>query len=282
MMPTHRGQHDSLLLLNEYLPTIYSLIKDVAKYNKNIIQSYEKKYDQIKKDIELKGEYLGQSTIFDLFWEANERIPRKKEFLLFIDNLVFKIISNVDDSKINQVRKICYRMISNFSNDQSQYTRCLAELCVLEKIVSSKKFTLVQIEKKLESGRPFDFHFKSDNKNTYVEVYSIDLEIDKMDSEESFHKFLTHRLETKINSKMRGVTIDQFDFIFVSVLWGEIKELVRFKDVFKSFKEYKFLSPFMIISEYVSSKDVIFYTFEPVTTFFRRNSLGLGRTKLTY
>ena len=271
MMPTPRDQHDTMLLLNEYLPTTYSLIKDVAKYNNKIIQSYERKYNQIKKEIELKGEYIGQSTIFDLLWDANERIQRKKEFLLFIDNLVLKIISNVDESKINQVRKICYRMISNFSNDQSQYTRCLAELCVLEKIISSKKFTLVQIEEKLEGGRPFDFLFKSGNKNTYVEVYSIDFEIDKIDSEESFRKFLTHRLETKINDKMLGIIKEQFDFLFVSVLWGDIKKLFRFKDVFKSFKEYKFLSPFMIISEYVSPTYEIFYTFEPVTTFFRRN-----------
>ena len=278
-MPTPRDQHDTMLLLNEYLPTTYSLIKDVAKYNNKIIQSYERKYNQIKKEIELKGEYIGQSTIFDLLWDANERIQRKKEFLLFIDNLVLKIISNVDESKINQVRKICYRMISNFSNDQSQYTRCLAELCVLGKIISSKKFTLVQIEEKLESGRPFDFLFKSGNKNTYVEVGSIDFEIDRIDSEVSFRKFLTHRLETKINKKMLGITKEQFDFLFVSVLWGDIKKLFRFKDVFKSFKEYKFLSPFMIISEYVSPKYDIFYTFEPVTTFFRRNKEIEDRNK---
>ena len=134
MIPSPIDQHDSILLLNEYLPTVYSLIKDVAKYKNRIIQSYERKYSQIKNDIELKGEYIGQSTIFDLLWEATEKIARKKELLLFIDNVVLRIISNVDDLKINQVRKICYRMILNFSTDQSQYTRCLAELCVLEKI----------------------------------------------------------------------------------------------------------------------------------------------------
>lgn len=280
MMPSPIDQHDSILLLNEYLPTVYSLIKDVAKYKNKIIQSYERKYSQIKNAIELKGECIGQSTIFDLLWEANERIPRKKEFLLFIDNVVLKIISNVDDLKINQVRKICYRMILNFSNDQSQYTRCLAELCVLEKIISSKKFTLVQIEEKLEGGRPFDFLFESGNKNTYVEVYSIDFEIDKLDSEESFRKFLTHRLEAKINDKMQGIIKEQFNFLFVSVLWGDIKKLFRFKDVFKSFKEYKFLSPFMIISEYVSPTYEIFYTFEPVTTFFRKNKEIEDRNKV--
>ena len=279
-MPSPIDQHDSILLLNEYLPTVYSLIKDVAKYKNKIIQSYERKYSQIKNAIELKGECIGQSTIFDLLWEANERIPRKKEFLLFIDNVVLKIISNVDDLKINQVRKICYRMILNFSNDQSQYTRCLAELCVLEKIISSKKFTLVQIEEKLEGGRPFDFLFESGNKNTYVEVYSIDFEIDKLDSEESFRKFLTHRLEAKINDKMQGIIKEQFNFLFVSVLWGDIKKLFRFKDVFKSFKEYKFLSPFMIISEYVSPTYEIFYTFEPVTTFFRKNKEIEDRNKV--
>lgn len=280
MMPSPIDQHDSILLLNEYLPTVYSLIKDVAKYKNKIIQSYERKYSQIKNAIELKGECIGQSTIFDLLWEAHERIPRKKEFLLFIDNVVLKIISNVDDLKINQVRKICYRMILNFSNDQSQYTRCLAELCVLEKIISSKKFTLVQIEEKLEGGRPFDFLFESGNKNTYVEVYSIDFEIDKLDSEESFRKFLTHRLEAKINDKMQGIIKEQFNFLFVSVLWGDIKKLFRFKDVFKSFKEYKFLSPFMIISEYVSPTYEIFYTFEPVTTFFRKNKEIEDRNKV--
>ena len=279
-MPSPIDQHDSILLLNEYLPTVYSLIKDVAKYKNKIIQSYERKYSQIKNAIELKGECIGQSTIFDLLWEAHERIPRKKEFLLFIDNVVLKIISNVDDLKINQVRKICYRMILNFSNDQSQYTRCLAELCVLEKIISSKKFTLVQIEEKLEGGRPFDFLFESGNKNTYVEVYSIDFEIDKLDSEESFRKFLTHRLEAKINDKMQGIIKEQFNFLFVSVLWGDIKKLFRFKDVFKSFKEYKFLSPFMIISEYVSPTYEIFYTFEPVTTFFRKNKEIEDRNKV--
>ena len=278
-MPSPIDQHDSILLLNEYLPTVYSLFKDAAKYKNKIIQSYERKYSQVKNDIELKGEYIGQSTMFDLLWEANERIPRKKEFLLFIDNVVLKIISGVDDLKRNQVRKICYRMILNFSNVQSQYTRCLAELCVLEKIISSQKFTLVQIEEKLEGGRPFDFLFKSGNKNTYVEVYSIDFEIDKLDSEESFRKFLTHRLETKINDKMQGVIKEQFDFLFVSVLWGDIKKLFRFKDVFKSFKEYKFLSPFMIISEYVSPTYEILYAFEPVTTFLRRNKEIENRNK---
>jgi hypothetical protein len=101
-MPSSIDQHAPILLLNEYLPTVYSLIKDVAKYKNKIIQSYERKYSQIKNDIELNGEYIGQSTIFDLLWEANEKIARKKEFLLFIDNVVLKIISNVDDLKINQ------------------------------------------------------------------------------------------------------------------------------------------------------------------------------------
>lgn len=278
-MPSHKIQHDSLLLLDEYLPTIYSLIKDVSKYNKNIIQLYDKKYGQIKKDIELKGEYIGQTTIFDLLWEASEQIPRKKEFLSFIDSLVSKITLKIDDLKINQVRKICYRMISNFSKDQSQYTRCLAELCVLEKIVSSKKFTLIQIEKKFENGKSFDFHFRSHNQETYVEVYTIDFEIEKLESEEDFQNFLTHRIEAKINSKLNGLRIDKIDFNFVSVLSGNIKELTKFKNVFESFREYRFLSPFMMISECISPNNECIYTFESVTTFLRRNKNVEDRNK---
>lgn len=266
---THINQHDSFLLLERYLPNIFLLVNEVVKYRENVIRSYEKKYSQLKEEIESKGEYVGQTTIFDLLWDASEGVPGKKEFLFFIDNVVNNIISNIDRPVINQVRKMCYRMITNFSEDRSEYTRSLSELCVLEKIIRNK-LSLVQVEKKLSNGRTFDFHFRSENKDTYVEVYNIDFNAEKIESDDSFKNFIQNRLEKKISNKIRGIIKDKYNFIFIPVLWGEIGKLAKYKYVFESFKEYKFLSPFMMISEYVLPNNEYFYTFEPVLVSLQR------------
>ena len=264
-------KHDSAILLQQFLPNIYGLINEVSKYNSNINASYERRYNYLKDEITQKGEYMSQATIFDLLWDASDNIPKKRDFLNFIDDIVCKILSNTDTSKRSQVRKVCYQMITSFNNKESQYSRHLAELCVLEKIVTDPRFTLDQIEKKLPNGKKFDFVFRADNNSYYVEVYNIDFDVRRVESAELFQEFLRKRLEKKISSKVQEIPIEEFQFLIVTVLSGNIKRIYEYSKVFTFFKEFKFLSPFMMISESISVDDKCVYTFEPVTSFLKRN-----------
>lgn len=271
MNTSYSYQHDSDILLQQFLPKIYTLINEVSKYKSNICASYERRYNHLKKEITKKGEYSGQATIFDLLWDASDNIPKKREFLNFIDDIVCKILSNTDSSKRSQVRKLCYQMITSFNNKESQYSRHLSELCVLEKIVTDSRFTLDQIEKELPNGKKVDFVFMADNNSYYVEVYNIDFDIHRVESAELFKEFLTKRLEKKIDSKVQKIPIEEFQFLIVTVLYGDIKKIFEYSNVLTFFKEFKFLSPFMMISEYISVDDNCVYTFEPVTSFLKRN-----------
>ena len=264
-------KHDSAILLQQFLPNIYALINEVSKYDSNINASYERRYNYLKEEITQKGVYRQQTTIFDLLWDASDNIPKKKVFLTFIDDIVYKILSNIEKSKRSQVRKVCYQMITSFNKKESQYSRHLAELCVLEKIVTDPRFTLDQIEKKLPNGKKIDFVFRADSNSYYVEVYNIDFDIHRVESAELFQEFLIKRLEIKINSKVQSIPIEEYQFILVTVLSGEIKKIYEYSNVFTFFKEFRFLSPFMMISEYISVDDNCVYTFEPVISFLKRN-----------
>ena len=165
-------KHDSLILLANYLPTIYSLIAEAGKYRRSLIKLYERRYNQIKEELSLKGEFVSQSTIFDLLWEASEGIPKKKEFLAYIDHIVKTILKEIHESKRSQVRKTCYTMLASFTKTRSEYSRYLSELCVLKKLITNPNINLLQIEKNYQMAKASILNLKWKIK-TITSKYSI-------------------------------------------------------------------------------------------------------------
>ena len=97
-----------------------------------------------------------------------------------------------------------------------------------------------------------------------IEVYNIDIDICKIDSSESLNKFLSVRIENKINSKIHDVQDLGCFLYFVVVLWGDIDKLLQYKNVFKELTSKGVWGEIMTLSQYKDSKNNKFYQFETV------------------
>jgi hypothetical protein len=244
--------HDALMLLSMYTPCLFKCaIKNVRTAEK-IFSKYDERISAIETEIAKTKVFKSETCIFDLLWNANEGNKHAISFLKFIDGTTEKAISRVEGKLKSAVHKIVIKMLTSFNSIESGYRYFLAELSVITKITDDPGFHLKAVEYKLKNGCKIDFVFNKASIDYYVEVYSLNFDIEKIDSCESLTVFLEKRLEKKIANKFKGLEKMVDNFLVVPVLWGDTLNLKGFISTFEHFKQYRFVSPFMFIPQIIN------------------------------
>ncbi len=258
-------------LLQHYLSTIYDALTPSNKMISDISNKYYERFKKVESDINKKGEFISEKTIFDFWWNANEGDKASLAFLEFINNTVTEILQKVDGDPRKQIISLCHKMIINFNDNQSQFQSYVAELAVISKLLKDEGLRLTQVEKKLPNGKRFDFEVEKDGNKTLVEVFNINFNYDRIESSEKFQKLLEHRLAKKLKSKLQGLTGTYPPFLLVPVLWGNIIELEPFADAFTFFKDFNhFIYQFTMVAEYKNHEGEYLFNFGNVEDFLER------------
>ncbi len=82
--------------------------------------------------------------------------------------------------------------------------------------------------------------------------------------------FLESRITYKLNEKLQELPGMYPSFLLVPVLWGNIRGLDHFDEAFSFFKDFKFISQFMMIAEYRNHSGGYLYDFGTVENFLKR------------
>ncbi len=258
-------------LLQHYLPSIYDALSSSSKLLSDISNKYFERYKKIKSDIEEKGKFVSEKTMFDFWWNANEGDKASLAFLKFINDTATDVLQTVEGDPPKQTINLCHKMITNFNDTQSQFQSYVAELAVISKLLKDEGLTLVQLEKRLPNGKRFDFEVEKDGNKTLVEVFTINLDFNRVESTGKFQKLLEHRLTQKLNSKLNGLTGTYPPFLLVPVLWGNILELEQFAGAFAYFKEFNhMIYRFTMIAEFKNPDGEYLFMFAHVDEFLER------------
>ena len=260
-------------LLRHYLPTIYDVLSPLKKMISDISTRYYKRKMNVEAAIKKSGEFTSEKVIYDLWWDANEGDQSSMSFLTFINKTAKGVLEKVENNVKRQIVKLCHTMIINFNDSQSQYTNYIAELAVINKLLSDEGIELLQVEKIMPNGKRFDFEVKKDGKETLVEVFNINFNYERIESSDKFKDFLETRITDKLNSKLNELPGTLPPFLLVPVLWGNIRGLDQFADAFLFFKDFNFISKFMMIAEYKNLEGGYLYDFGTVEDFLKRASI---------
>lgn len=223
------------------------------------------------KAIEANGTFEAMTCIFDLLWSVSESTEGDKEFLSFIDQTVQQALAATEDSTRKQLEKLVIKMITSFGEERSEYKNHFAEIAVIAKLLTRRRFRLECIEKQLPNGKRIDFEISKDNVRNLIEVFSIDFDREKLCGSEDLKQFLENRLVKKLNDKLDGIEHLEVGCQLGPVLWGDIMSLVNFIDAFDYFKQVKIIAPFMMVAHYTNQVDGrIAYDFGAVEQFLLR------------
>jgi hypothetical protein len=272
--------NESVELLQHYLPTIYDALSPSKRKLAEISNRYHERMLNIAASINTKGEFTSERCIYDLWWDANEGDQLSLALLAFIDNTVKSILGKVAQSVQPQVITLCHKMIINFSHSQSQHSHFVAELAVINKLLSDAGIKLLQVERKLSNGEKIDFLVRKDGEETLIEVYNINFDFERMESSESFKTFLETRITNKLNKKLQGLPGTVPPFLLVPVLWGNIFKLDQFADAFKYFEDFSFISSFMMVKEYKDPEGRYLIDFGTVEAFLKEAKWNKKGAKL--
>jgi len=262
--------HDSQRLLALYTPTLFECSAKDLKSAQRIKQKYRERWRSMKDAIDRTGVFSAQTCVFDLLWRASENDAAAIAFLEGIDATAKEALAATSGLAHTQMKNLIVKIIISFGGTQSQYKNHLAELATVTKLIKEKNVQLLTVEKLLPNGNRIDFELVSDLKPALVEVYNIDFAIEKLGNSDDLRTFLDRRIVGKIKDKFEGLDPEDFDWIIVPVLWGNIKELRKYIEAFEYFKKGGILSPFMMIAEYVSVRNEYLYDFGTVEFFLQK------------
>jgi hypothetical protein len=267
------GMLFGLDILKKYMPTVYKLFSERPRIKEVIAESYEKRLETIQKALAERGLFSARTTMFDLLRNAAEDNQIIIEYLGFIDRMVESLLSKVCATKRSQIVDLVLKMFLAFNDYDSQSKNHFAEIATLSKLLSDSSIKLIQIEKKLTNGKSLDFAIEREEKEVLVEVYSIDFDLERIESVDGFSKLLHYRIEKKLEDKLAGLTDTEevlSKFVLVPVLWGEIKSLGEYAKSLDSFKEYKIITPFMMVAQYKGSSGNIVFDFQTISFFLEQ------------
>ncbi|MBC8555940.1 MAG: hypothetical protein H8D23_40525 [Candidatus Brocadiales bacterium] len=267
--------HESIELIKRYIPSLFEIFNPGDTQFAKITTSYDNRIKRIKKCGEKGDIYKAKNTLFDLFWNACDNDQDSYLLLKFIERTINELNQKVPANLKSGVGKICYKMIVDFNESNSNYSNYLSELSTINKLLSDNKTTLLTPEFTLPNGKSFDFKIMREEKTYLLEIYNILVDVSKIESENSFKEFLIKRLDNKLNDKLQN--LDSFpEFILVPVLWTKEGNLLSYSNVSSYIRnKYNNISYFMVFSKFYSPKTkksfYEFLTLESCATLHRKN-----------
>lgn len=204
----------------KYCPSIIKLFgfsfnwaKEDEKFKKKLIE--RDGYLKREKTDEIKI----STSLYDLLLEGEKGDSFSQKFLNFINQLIGKII--IENPQFEKkIRLSLMGTINNLNN--WNYLNPIGELACLNKIISTGKYVLKEIECNFDNGSTKDFLFLNrSDQELILEVLNIHSKFyEKIDFEE-IKSHLLEKIYSKIKKETKGVDFEKYKhkILFVPVVW---------------------------------------------------------------
>ena len=221
------------------MPNFLSLLDATPKQLRVIRDKIELRYSQVGAELAKNIPFEAETTLIDLIWKVEERHVHSFQFLNFIDKACLTIGKNIPDILLPKLRKTLMQLVMNFDKAKSRYRSYVAELLVLNTLISSESFKLIDIEYKLPNGKSADYAFNSTRGLILVEVESFNISTEAISTEEDLEKHINYRVEQKLKSKLGGLSNEwNVPFYLIQVIWADYMKLYELRGYFSRPSKY--------------------------------------------
>jgi hypothetical protein len=151
----------------------------------------------------------------------------------FFDRLFQELVKVLSDNEKKLIGNNIFNLLTNFD---SKYLNFVGEIAVLNNLIKSNQYNLIDVETKVLNGKSIDFKLsnKRNNENVFVEVLNIHINSNKVESDENkIKKFLETRINRKYTEKTSNL-LPSFKLNIVPVIWGSAKVLEIYSSFFRS------------------------------------------------
>jgi hypothetical protein len=208
--------------LRKYLPVLFEILEGRTLDWKAINKKFEKVFRKRAKDQE-SGKKLVEVNLYDVISESLSGNKQAERLIRFLQKLLEEINVNlgVDKAKINDT---LYGMLIEFDLNYYNY---VAELAVLNQLLKSNDYSLIETESPLGNGNSAEFllNKKDGNVRILLEVVSIRPRIFP-GSDDEIVALIDQKVREKIGKKTKGDP-KYFIFLLVPVFWGSAAELKK-------------------------------------------------------
>jgi hypothetical protein len=218
--------NSTIVNISFYLPSIMQIIPlsdpDWKRIDDLFLQKHGKRLQNA-----INGVVLIEASLFDIIIEVKKGNIQAIRLLDFFNKLTTEILLYVDVTGLRKIRKNLKDLLLNFD---SKYLNFVGELAVLNNLMKSRSYNLIDVEASLpDSKKTIDFKIasKSGESPILVEVVNIHLDETRTDKD-GIETFLTHRLSKKKESKSTSIS-----FFLIPVIWGSASALKTYSDYFK-------------------------------------------------
>lgn len=235
--------------------------------------AYDKLYSNLREQRYNDGKegQLVEANIYDIIISAKKADGEGTWLLDYFNQVLIKLNSSLDAKGKAKIKKTLHNVLSA---PDHKYLNFVGELSVLHKLLSSKMFTLKDVEVPLGNGKSVDFELLNQhNKATLVEVHNIHLIDEKVENNpDALFNFLSKRRLDKINEKKSGIT-ESVEVNFIQVLWGSARSLYLYSELFRTYKEQlSFIEPVAYITLSDPNQPMKFeHLFGRVSSLFKGN-----------
>lgn len=262
------------------LREIYKYLPNSLRYGQIKCRGFDKSleayFDRLERLNNLNYQSITPLCIFDWVVLAELGNVKSKFFLDFIDKQITHSFKQIDKgfhdklkSTVKNLILTVHTTVEQFKNPE--YLNYIAEILAINQIQSNKRYTLVDIERKLPNGKRVDFVFKDNDEGIIfcVDVLSIH-NIDCNKTQEDLSHFLLNRFNQKLEEKTIGlkeernkIKFGKKDYVPFSIwpfIWTEPKKIVKYLDVFKKVElKYANVMPCSsILTERIDNNEYVF------------------------
>jgi hypothetical protein len=221
----------------KYLPSFFSLIEGDFGWN-TINKSFERNFEKSKKSYDNEEKPSPKRNIYSTIIGAIKGDKQDLAYRFYLDNLFKNLSLRLDQNEKKWINKNLKDLLL-----WEGFLETLGELSVLNNLTDTKVYRLIETEavngkrsKGSEKKPGIDFKLKNieTGNDVFIEVVNIELKDENSLNNETINKFLTDKLQGKVNAKNQS----GLDYLLIPVLYYEKIDLL--KRVTKFYEENNF------------------------------------------
>ena len=255
--------------LKSYVPSLFELLGDNELNWGTIEKQFNNKFTELEKKYEDSGNPITTKVSFYGIITATIQGDNSAFYLFdFIDKLFQELTDKLTVSEKKLVRKNIFDLLVSMDEKFLNY---LGELALLNQIIKSGNFRLLNVENPLRSkneGSSIDFKLQNTNSGGVMLVEVVNVHLTENNTEDSFQ--VQRLLEQKLKEKyLKTANKSNIEFQLAPVLWGSHKWIKRILDHYLNEKVSfrNILTPSCFIP-FIDSEGNPVYKFGTIDTIF--------------
>jgi len=210
--------------LDEYFPALREIIGDDNFRWREVASKFHQHHaERVLQYMQSGGQLTVEANFYDVIVKSMTGDQTASRFLGMFSALFTALSKKLNEQQKAQLKSTIYAFLTSFDNKYLNFT---GELLVLNHLLQTGDFSLLDKEFPLLNGKKADFRLLHipQQKETIIEILNIQLKKGVDDNPELVRKFITKRLQDKIEQKTRGKALAR-SFALIPVFWGPREDL---------------------------------------------------------